>query len=81
MHFAHLDVMGPIRVLRWKLRHAEFPHQLTVEEWRLPNGEDLVEVSIKVPSAEATQARKAFEDHLEKLGLDPKGAQRRLVRR
>ena len=75
VQFSHLHVMGPIRVLRWKLRHAEFPHQLTVEEWRLPNGDDLVEVSIKVPPAEATQARKAFEAHLEKLGLDPEGAQ------
>lgn len=73
--FERLRVMGPIRVLRWKLEHDEFPHQLTVEEWRLPNGDDLVEVSIKVPPAEATQARKAFESHLEKLGLDPKGAQ------
>jgi len=41
--------MGPIRVLRWKLRHKKFPHELTLDEWRLPNGEDLIEVSIKVP--------------------------------
>src|SRR5215813_532348 len=47
--FGRLRVMGPIRVLRWKLRHEKFPHELAVEEWRLPNGEDLVEVSIKAP--------------------------------
>ena len=75
VEFEQLRVMGPIRVLRWRLKHAGFPHRLTVEEWRLPNGDDLVEVSIKVPPAEAAQARKAFEDHLETLGLDPKGAQ------
>src|SRR5262245_42472201 len=73
--FGKLRVMGPIRVLRWKLKHEEFPHELTVEEWRLPNGEDLVEASIKVPPNEASNARKAFDDHLRKLGLDPQGAQ------
>jgi len=70
-----LCVMGPIRVLRWKLEHEGFPHRLTVEEWRLPNGDDLVEVSIKVLPAEAGRAQKAFCAHLEKLGLDPQGAQ------
>jgi hypothetical protein len=73
--FGELRVMGPIRVLRWKLKHSNFPHQLTVEEWRLPNGNDLVEVSIKVPPEEAPEARKAFETHLETMGLDPQGAQ------
>jgi hypothetical protein len=73
--FGELRVMGPIRVLRWKMKHANFAHQLTVEEWRLPDGNDLVEISIKVPPAEAPQARKAFESHLESLGLNPEGAQ------
>src|SRR4051794_24481939 len=53
--FGQLRVMGPIRVLRWKLKHATFPHELTVEEWRLPDGQDLVEVSIKVPPGAAHQ--------------------------
>src|SRR5262245_19402471 len=26
--FAKLQVMGPIRVLRWKLKHENFPHEL-----------------------------------------------------
>ncbi|RJF93265.1 hypothetical protein [Sphingomonas cavernae] len=73
--FGHLCVMGPIRVLRWKLEHENFAHELTIEEWRLPNGDDLVEVSIKVPPDKAAQARKAFNDHLGALGLDPQGAQ------
>jgi hypothetical protein len=73
--FGTLRVMGPIRVLRWKPKHETFPHELTVEEWRLPSGEDLIEVSIKAPPTEALQARKEFETHLRELGLDPKGAQ------
>lgn len=73
--FDQLCVMGPIRVLRWKLEHKGFPHELTVEEWRLPDGDDLVEVSIKVPPGEAHQAQREFDDHLRSLGLDPQGAQ------
>lgn len=73
--FDQLRVMGPIRVLRWKLEHKGFPHELTVEEWRLPDGDDLVEVSIKVPPSEAQQAQREFDDHLRSLHLDPQGAQ------
>ena len=73
--FGKLRVMGPIRVLRWKPKHETFPHELTLEEWRLPSGEELVEVSIKAPPNEALHARKEFETHLRKLGLDPEGAQ------
>ena len=73
--FAKLRVLGPIRVLRWKLNQKGFPHQLTIEEWRLPDGDDLVEVSIKTPPQQAHQAQKDFDKHLRNLGLDPKGAQ------
>jgi hypothetical protein len=75
VEFGKLRVMGPIRVLRWKPKHETFPHELTLEEWRLPSGEDLVEVSIKAPPNEALQARQEFETHLRELGLDPEGAQ------
>lgn len=73
--FGTLCVMGPIRVLRWKLEHEGFPHELTVEEWRLPDGDDLVEVSIKVAPSQAPSAREEFDRHLRTLGLDPMGAQ------
>jgi len=73
--FGELRVIGPIRVLRWKPKHEAFPHELTLEKWRLPNGEDLVEISIKTPPNEAYQARKEFETHLRELGLDLGGAQ------
>jgi hypothetical protein len=73
--FGALCVMGPIRVLRWKLRHKGFAHVLTVEEWRLPDGDDLVEVSIKVPPDQAHAGRAAFDAHLCELRLDTRGAQ------
>jgi hypothetical protein len=80
VNFAALRVLGPIRVLRWKTRHREFPHELTSEEWRLPHGEDLLEVSIKVEPDEAERGRQAFETHLQELGLDLAGAQQTKTR-
>lgn len=71
--FGKLRVMGPIVVLRWKPRHETFPHERTLEEWRLPNGEDLVEVSIKVSPKEAKRAQEEFDAHLIELKLDPEG--------
>ena len=73
--FEQLNPLGPIRVLRWKTQHQGFRYELASEEWRLPNGEDLLEVSIKAKPDEAAAARQAFENHLRKLGLDPAGAQ------
>ena len=73
--FADLSVLGPIRVLRWELKQEGFADEITVEEWRLPNGDDLVEVSTKTPPDKAAQTRKVFDKHLRDLGLDPHGAQ------
>jgi hypothetical protein len=73
--FSKLMVLGPIRVLRWKTRHKNFPHDLTSEEWRLPDGTDLLEVSIKVPTDDAQKAGPLFTSHLKEIGLDPEGAQ------
>ena len=73
--FGELRVMGPVRVLRWKPEHETFGHELTLEEWRLPSGEDLVEVSIKAHPDEAVRARNEFDAHLKDLGLDPEGTQ------
>jgi hypothetical protein len=73
--FGALRALGPIRVLRWKLEQEGFAHELTVEEWRLPDGDDLVEVSIKTAPEEAVRAAKEFDKHLRSLGLNPEGAQ------
>ena len=73
--FKKLKVLGPIRVLRWQTRHKGFPYELTAEEWRLPDGTDLLEASIKVAPARAGRARQQFDDHLRALNLDPGGAQ------
>ena len=73
--FSSLKPLGPIRVLCWQTAHKGFPYKMTIEEWRLPNGDDLVEVSIKVRPDQETEAKKRFDDHLRELGLDPNGSQ------
>jgi hypothetical protein len=78
--FKDIRVLGPIRVLRWKVKHKRFPYEITTEEWRLPDGEDLVEASIKIPPKKAQSAQKAFEKHLIGLGLDPAGTQQTKTR-
>ena len=80
VNYNDVRVLGPIRVLRWKLKHKGFPYELTAEEWRLPDGEDLVEASIKVPPGKAQSAQKEFEKHLRKIGLNPAGAQQTKTR-
>jgi len=58
--FTALEISSRLSSLEWKTKHKGFPHELTCEEWRLPDGEDLLEVSIKVgPDQSAT--RSAFE--------------------
>ncbi|HAB15387.1 MAG TPA: hypothetical protein PLX89_18540 [Verrucomicrobiota bacterium] len=75
LDFSKLRALGPIRVLRWKPERPEFVDPVTVEEWRLPDGQDLVEISTKVAAAEVKAARRDFDLHLRRLGLDPMGAQ------
>ncbi|HJS74330.1 MAG TPA: hypothetical protein VJ921_08595 [Vicinamibacteria bacterium] len=72
---ATLKVLGPIRVLRWKTSHKKFPYDLCSEEWRLPDGTDLLEVSIKVGPDGAEESGPLFATHLSEMGLDPGGAQ------
>ena len=73
--FNELKPLGPIRVLCWETAHKGFPYKMTIEEWRLPDGEDLVEVSIKVKPDRESEAKKMFDQHLKELGIDPNGAQ------
>ena len=75
-----LSVLGPVDVRKWELEPARFPHEVTVEEWVLPDESDLIELSIKVPPDQAMDAGKAFRGLLASRGLDPYGDQRAKAR-
>jgi hypothetical protein len=76
-----LSVLGPVDVRKWELAPARFPHEVTVEEWVLPDQSDLIEVSIKVPTVAAAGAGKAFRALLAERGLDADGEQQAKARR
>jgi hypothetical protein len=73
--FEQLAILGPVDALRWKVNHPALPHPITAEQWMLPDGRDLLEVSIKVPTVQAPAASAAFDAFLKGLHLRPQGGQ------
>jgi hypothetical protein len=59
----------------------DFPHEITIEEWILPDGSDFIELSFKVAPDQAVDAGKAFRDMLADRGLDTDGDQVAKTRR
>lgn len=78
--FDALVPLGPVAVLRWKCRHAGLPYELCTEEWRLPDGRDVVEISIKVEPAQAAAAQGALRGFLAGLQIEPEPRQQTKTR-
>jgi hypothetical protein len=77
--FDKLVALGPIASLRWKFEHKGLPYEICAEEWRLPNGHDLLELSIKA-AREAAAAGAAFEGFLRELGFEVDAGQQTKTR-
>jgi hypothetical protein len=73
--FGALVALGPIASLRWKFRDEGLPYEICAEEWRLPNGHDLLELSIKSTREQAAASGAAFEGFLRELGFEVDGGQ------
>ena len=78
--FAKLVPLGPVAVLRWRFRDEGLPYELCAEEWRLPDGHDVIEISIKARRAEAAAAQAALQGFLAELGITPETRQRTKTR-
>lgn len=78
--YPQLRLLGPVEVLRWKITDKRLPYEMTVEEWRLPDATDLLEISIKVAPEEEQEAVAAFQAYLRGLNLDLAGAQQTKTR-
>jgi hypothetical protein len=78
--FAKLVPLGPVAVLRWKFRNEGIPYDLCAEEWRLPDGRDVIEISIKAKQVEAAAAQAALEGFLAELGIAPETRQQTKTR-
>ena len=50
-------------------------HEITAEEWHIPDGTDLLELSIKVDPKDALKARDEFEKFLRDAGVANEGVQ------
>jgi hypothetical protein len=78
--FSQLVPLGPVAVLRWKCRHEGLPYELCAEEWRLPDGCDVLEISIKTKSSEAAAAQAALLGFLADVGIAPETRQQTKTR-
>jgi hypothetical protein len=70
-----LSVLGPITVLKLKLRPPELRMRLVAELWLYPDGSRILELSAKSPPAEAFQAAAELRAFLFTKGLDLTGEQ------
>jgi hypothetical protein len=68
-----LKVLGPIEVEKWEWQPPGFAHEVTIEEWVLPDKSDFLELSIKVDPVEAIEAGGAFQALLVDHKLKPDG--------
>ena len=68
-----LAVLGPVDARKWELPPEAFPHELSVEEWSLPDGPHFVELSFKVAPDEAESAERAFHSLLDRLQIGHAG--------
>jgi hypothetical protein len=69
----HLAVLGPVDARKWDLPPETFPHELSVEEWSLPDGTHFIELSFKVVPDEAQDAERAFHALLDRLTIGHDG--------
>jgi hypothetical protein len=68
-----LAVLGPVDARKWNLPPEAFPHELSVEEWSLPDGTHFIELSFKVAPDEAQAAQGAFHALLDRLNVGHDG--------
>ena len=75
-----LTAFGPVAVRKWQFTPKDFDHEVTVEEWVLPDESDLVEISFKTTPQDAAFASEEFVEGLKRRGLDTEGDQQTKTR-
>jgi len=68
--FDGLVVLGPLLAQRWKFVDPGCPWPITAELWKRADGERLMEMSIKAPSAQAAAAMGGFMAFLAEVGAE-----------
>jgi hypothetical protein len=78
--WGRIHPLGPVDTKKYELELDELDQELTVEIWILPDGSDLVELSIKVAPDEAEKAGTDLRDFLIGEGFDVEGDQQTKTR-
>jgi hypothetical protein len=63
-------MLGPIEAFRWKFADPALPWPLTAELWRRPDGEEILELSVKAPAIQAAVIYFGFMAFLAELGAE-----------
>lgn len=77
---AAVTVLGPVEAVRWKFEDPGIPWPLTAELWKRPDGEEILEVSIKAPAVQAAVAYFGFMAYMAELGAERDEAQQAKTR-
>jgi hypothetical protein len=80
LDYAKVVVMGPIRAWRWKVKNPGLPWPIAGELWERDDGEQLFEVSIKTPVAQAAAATAGFMAFLAEVGAERESDQQAKTR-
>jgi hypothetical protein len=65
-----VSVLGPIEAFRWKFEDPALPWPLTAELWRRPDGEEILELSVKAPAIQAAVIYYGFMAFLAEDGAE-----------
>jgi hypothetical protein len=71
----HLSVLGPIPILKLKIRPEGFGRRLVGELWLYPDGSQIVELSTSAQPSEAFEVAAEARGFLTSLGVDLAGEQ------
>ena len=74
-NWERLEVLGPLDAKSWDFELPGLEPELSAELWTLPGGQQMLEVSTKVPQSEADATAVALDEALAAHGLDTTGVQ------
>ena len=63
--FAELSDLGAVETMVWKVESSALDETMTFELWHLPDGRDILEVSIKVDADDADEKLDDLLDYLD----------------
>jgi hypothetical protein len=76
VHLNDLQVLGPVKALRWKPKlSSSLTYPIRCERWHIPDGRQLLELSIRVQPEQAQVAQEQFMQYLKDNNLDSTGVQ------